>query len=313
MTSYGWSGQLQSYMELKVDRNERLDKFLARTLPQHSRTRLVKLVDAGSVLVDGKTQKPSFQLLGGMSVQLDEPGPSEIHDLTPANIPLEILFEDEEMLVVNKPRGLAAHPAASLKEPSLVNALLARNTNLSQTAGSFRPGIVHRLDKETTGLMLVAKTDQAHIRLAKQMENKTAERRYFAVVIGNIEQDRFKVEAPIARNKHNRLLMAIDPLGKQAVTHIKRIARIDQGFVVAARLETGRTHQIRVHLRAVGHPVLGDKLYAPKEHGSGPLQLHAGFLAFDHPSTGTRISIYAEPDESFFGRDKVKREDLEQF
>lgn len=296
-----------------VDQTERLDKFLAKMLPEHSRSRLVKLVEAGVVLVDGKPQKASFHLIDGMSVSLDEPGPSVVHDLTPADIPLEALYEDEDLLVVNKPRGLAAHPAASLKEPSLVNALLARNITLSQTAGSFRPGIVHRLDKETTGLMVVAKTDQAHVKLAKQMESKTAERRYFAVVSGDIEQERFKIEAPIARNKHNRLLMAIDSTGKLAVTHVKRIKRMDQGMLIGARLETGRTHQIRVHLSAVGHPVLGDKLYAPKEFSSGPLQLHAGYLAFDHPSSNERVVVYAGPDESFYGAQLVCRADLEDF
>ena len=300
-------------MLFTVEQNERLDKFLARMLPEHSRSRLVKLIDAGVVLVDGKVQRSSFTVTSGMEVVLDEPGPSEVHDLTPADIPLDILFEDEDLLVVNKPRGLAAHPAASLKEPSLVNALLARNISLSQTAGSFRPGIVHRLDKETTGLMVVAKNDNAHVKLAKQMETKTAERRYFAVVHGDIEQDRFKVEAPIARNKHNRLLMTVDANGKMAVTHVKRLFRLEQGMLIAARLETGRTHQIRVHLSAVGHPVLGDKLYAPKELATGDLQLHAGYLAFDHPTKNERIAVFASPDASFFGAAMVKREHLEEF
>ena len=143
-------------MEYIVDQKERLDKFLAKVLPEYSRTRLTKIIDSGLVSVDGMVQKPSFQLSVGTVVELEDPGPSEVHDLTPADIPLEVLFEDEDLLVVNKPRGLAAHPAASLKEPSLVNALLARNISLSQTAGAFRPGIVHRLDKETTGLMVVA-------------------------------------------------------------------------------------------------------------------------------------------------------------
>ncbi len=300
-------------MEFIADQIERLDKFLAKVLPEHSRSKLVKLVEAGVVEVDGKVQKPSFQLMPGMSVLLDEPSTTEVHDLTPADIPLEILYEDEDLLVVNKPRGLASHPAASLKEPSLVNALLSRNISLSQTAGSYRPGIVHRLDKETTGLMVVAKNDQAHVRLAKQMESKTAERRYFAVVYGDIEQERFKVEAPIARNKHNRLLMGIDSTGKPAVTHVKRLARMDEGMLVGVRLETGRTHQIRVHMSAVGHPVLGDKLYAPREFGSGNLQLHAGYLAFDHPSSGVRVAVYVGPDESFFGAKLVKRANLEDF
>lgn len=282
-------------------------------LPEHSRTRLVKLVESGDVKVDGGQQKPAFALQPGMLVALEEPAPIEAHDLTPAQIPLDVLFEDGVLMVVNKPRGLAAHPAASLKEPSLVNALLARSTSLSQAAGAFRPGIVHRLDKETTGLMVIAKTDRAHVDLARQMEAKTAERRYFAVVLGDIEQVRFKIDAPIARDKHNRLLMTVDQAGKHAVTHIKRVARLTSGALVAARLETGRTHQIRVHLKAVGHPVLGDRLYAAQPYRSGPMQLHGGFLAFDHPLTGLRMAFYAAPDADFLGSDFVRREDLEDF
>jgi len=300
-------------MILVADRPERLDKFLARMLPDHSRTKLVKLIDQGEVLVDGRLQKPSFALEPGMEVALEEPEETAAHDLSPADIPLEIVYEDDVLLVVNKPRGLAAHPAISLKEPSLVNALLGRNTELSQVAGDFRPGIVHRLDKETTGLMVVAKNDQAHVLLAKQMETKSAERRYFAVVAGHVEQERFTIDAPMARSKSNRLQMAVDPQGKPAVTHVKRVARLTQGTLVACRLETGRTHQIRVHLRAVGMPVLGDALYAPKEYATGPLQLHAGYLAFEHPTSGARVAFYAGPDESFYGQAQVAPTQLEEF
>jgi len=300
-------------MVLVAERTERLDKFLARMLPDHSRSRLVKLIDEGEVTVDGSTTKASFLLGSGMEVVLDEPANAAPHDLTPADIPLEIVFEDEFLLVVNKPRGLASHPAASLKEPSLVNALLARNTPLSSTAGEFRPGIVHRLDKETTGLMVVAKTDQAHVLLARQIESKSAERRYFAVVAGNLAQPRFTINAPIARSQKNRLLMTVDPHGKPAVTHIKQIARVDQGYVVGCRLETGRTHQIRVHLRAVGYPVLGDTLYAPKEWATGPLQLHAAYLSFAHPVSEDIVSFYAAPDAEFYGQAEVSLESIDPF
>jgi 23S rRNA pseudouridine1911/1915/1917 synthase len=288
-------------MTLIADQKERLDKFLARSLPEHSRTKLTKMIDSGDVLVGGKALKASFPLEPGMVVELDEPEMTEAHDLTPADIPLDIVFEDDSLLVVNKPRGLASHPAASLKEPSLVNALLGRHTPLSSAAGDFRPGIVHRLDKETTGLMVVAKNDIAHVLLAKQLESKTAERRYFAVVAGKIEEERFTINFPIGRSKVNRQHMVVDPKGRRAVTHLKKIARLDQGTLVAARLETGRTHQIRVHLRSVGHPVLGDNLYAPKEYSNGPMQLHAAFLSFDHPVTGERVSFYATPDDQFLG------------
>lgn len=282
-----------------ADQPERLDKFLARTFPDQSRTKLARLVDEGQVLVDGKAAKPSLKLETGMRVELDEPADKDAHDLTPAEIPLQIVFEDDHLLVVNKPRGLAAHPAASLKEPSLVNALLARSHELSQAGGSFRPGIVHRLDKDTTGLMVVAKTDPAHAALAKQIESKSAERRYLAVVAGEFEHERFKIDAPIARDRRNRLKMAVDPKGKPALTHIRRLARVTAGILLAVKLDTGRTHQIRVHLSSIGHPVLGDTIYAPKNFQEGPLQLHAAMLAFDHPSTGARIVCYAPPPADF--------------
>jgi 23S rRNA pseudouridine1911/1915/1917 synthase len=292
---------------------ERLDRFLARELPAHSRTKLAKLVTNGTVRVDGSEAKPSLMLQPGMVVELPEVEEAPAHDLSPAEIPLTILFEDDSMLVVNKPRGLATHPASSLKEPSLVNALLGRKTQLSGLGELFRPGIVHRLDRETTGLLVVAKTDQAHVKLARQMETKSAERRYLAVVAGRVERPRFVIDAPIARNKANRLLMAVDPNGKPAVTHVKRLSEVDQGVCVGVRLETGRTHQIRVHLSAVGLPVLGDRLYAPKRYAEGPLQLHAAYLELDHPVTGERMSFTVSPDEQFFGFGVVSEHDLEPF
>ena len=305
--------QVESGVIFVSESRERLDKFLAQHMPEHSRTKLAKLIDSEKVLVDGIAQKPSFHLEPGMRVELDEPEAAQAHNLDPANIPLEVLFEDEFLIVLNKPRGLAAHPAASLKEPSLVNALLARNTPLSSASGDFRPGIVHRLDKETTGLMVVAKDDTSHVRLARQMESKTAERRYFAVVAGDVERDKFTVDAPLMRNRNNRILMAVDPAGKPAVSHIKKIAKTERGTIIGVRLETGRTHQIRVHLSAIGMPVLGDRLYAPKMIGTGALQLHAGFLSFNHPATDERVSFYTAPDTDFFGYDLVKRSDLEEF
>jgi 23S rRNA pseudouridine1911/1915/1917 synthase len=300
-------------VRLIAKEHERLDRFLARELPDHSRTKLAKLVSDGSVLVDGASVKPSFALQAGMEVEVPEIADAPAHDLSPASIPLEVLFEDEFMLVVNKPRGLATHPATSLKEPSLVNALIGRKTVLSGVGEDFRPGIVHRLDRETTGLLVVAKTDQAHVKLARQMESKTAERRYLAVVGGFPERARFVIDAPMARSKSNRILMAVDPMGKPAVTHVKRLAQIVQGTCVAVRLETGRTHQIRVHLSAVGHPVLGDRLYALKKYSDGPLQLHAGYLELDHPVSGERMKFSVGPDEEFLGRGVVSEADLDPF
>ncbi|MFI5384783.1 MAG: RluA family pseudouridine synthase [Fimbriimonadales bacterium] len=300
-------------MTFTADNRERLDKFLVRRLPHHSRSKLARLIEAGGVLVDGSQEKPSFQLEAGMQVSLEEPPESPPHDLTPADIPLEVLYEDADLLVINKPRGLAAHPAATLKEPSLVNALLARSHSLSQAGGAFRPGIVHRLDKDTTGLMIVAKNDEAHASLAKQIETKAAARRYVAIVGGEVKQERFTIDAPLARDKRNRLRMAVDPFGKVAVTHVKVIRRVDSGTLIAVRLETGRTHQIRAHLRAIGNPVLGDAIYAPKELAQGPLQLHACYLELVHPRTGERLAVYAAPPPDFLGSRWVERRIIEEF
>lgn len=288
--------------EFTVEAPERLDKFLVRVMPEHSRSKLAEMATAGKVLVDGKPEKPSFQLKPGMVVKSGEPVPSHVHDLSPADIPIDIIFEDEAFLVVNKPRGLAVHPAASLKEPSLVNALLWRTT-LSTVGESFRPGIVHRLDKETTGLLIVAKTDAAHVKLAKQIESKTAIRRYAAVVAGDMDHPSFTINAPMGRDKQNRVKMTVDPDGKPAVTHVKQVARLEQGALIAVSLETGRTHQIRVHLLSIKHPVLGDSLYAPRVYRSVPLQLHAAYLSLIHPVSRKRVSFYAPPPPDFLGAD----------
>lgn len=296
-----------------VEEGERLDLFLKKQLRKHSRTKIAGAIDAGLVRVDGELQtKPSLKLKPGMTVEIDEVPRAAQPDLTPADIPIEVCYEDEYLLVVNKPRGLAAHPAASLKEPSLVNALLARGQSLSAVGGSFRPGIVHRLDKDTSGLMVVAKNDEVHHALAKQFESKTAERRYFAVVGGNVSAERFQIDAPIARDERNRLKMAVNPKGKTARTHILRVKRLEVGWLVAARLETGRTHQIRVHLTFAHHPVLGDTLYAPREFQNFPLQLHAAYLALTHPITKERLEVYAEPPDDFLGKDATDRKILDQ-
>ena len=300
-------------MRLVADSRERLDRFLARHLPQFTRSRLSAFIEEGGVHVAQKDAKPGLMLKAGMIVELNLPEEKPAHDLTPFQLELDVVFEDNDLLVVNKPRGLAAHPAPSLKEPSLVNALLARGGSLSEGSSGYRPGIVHRLDKETTGLMVVAKTGTAHHALAKQFANKHAERRYAAVVAGDLKDERMTISAPLARDKWNRFLMAVDPSGKPAVTHIVRLQRIDAGSLLAVRLETGRTHQIRAHLKAIGHPVLGDRLYALKEHQKHPLQLHAGLLAFDHPISGERMTHYAPAPMDFLGADWIDRKSLERF
>ncbi len=277
---------------LIADRAERLDKFLSAELPEFSRTRLTELIDSGGVTVDGRAEKRSFKLSEGMSVSLPLPEDRAAHDLTPADIPIQVLYEDDDMMVVNKPRGLATHPAPSLREPSLVNALLGMRTDLSSTGGAFRPGIVHRLDKETTGVLLIAKTDAAHVSLAKQIEKRTAKREYLAIVLGDLRIDgnSMRIEAPIGRDPKNRQRMALTQEGKSATTHLSVVQRVDAGTLIRCRLETGRTHQIRVHLASIGHPVLGDTVYGGRS--TEAMQLHAWRIEFEDLK-GTTHSVEA--------------------
>ncbi len=301
-------------MVFVADGAERLDRFIARMAPQHSRTKLAKLIGAGEVSVDGVAiTRPSFQLAAGQRVELEEPPETPPHNLEPVAIPLDVRYEDEVLLVVNKPRGMASHPAPNEKDPTLVNALLARSHDLSTEGGAFRPGIVHRLDKDTTGLMMVAKTDAAHRKLADQIRAKTAERRYFAVVHGKPQLERFTIDAPLGRHPGMPTRMAVRNNGRNAITHVKVLTRLDAGTLLALRLETGRTHQIRVHLAEFGLPVLGDRLYGRKGEPKDALQLHAAYLAFTHPVTAERVVVYADPPEDFLGCDAVARELIERW
>lgn len=298
-------------MRLTADENERLDRFVARLMPEHSRSKLTKLIDSGDVRVDGVERKASFALRPGMEVEVIGTPETAIHDLTPADIALDVRWQDEHLLVVNKPRGMASHPAPGNRKPTLVNALLSRSHALSAEGGEFRPGIVHRLDKDTTGLMVVAKSDSVHRHLQDQIKAKTAERRYVALVWGHFEQNRFTVDAAIARNPFNRLQMKVDPKGKPAVTHFKVLAPREGMTVIGVRLETGRTHQIRVHASWLAHPVKGDDLYSTGAWREGALQLHAAFLSFDHPVSGERIVVWAEPPHDFIAADQIAREEIE--
>ncbi|MCX7799298.1 MAG: RluA family pseudouridine synthase [Fimbriimonadales bacterium] len=289
---------MEGEIVLVADGDERLDRFLARRLGGYSRSRLAEWIEAGGVLVDGRPRKPAFRLAPGMQVRLEPPPERPAHDLTPVERPLEVLYEDDQLLVVNKPRGMATHPAPSLREPSLVNVLLARGSALSGGSAPYRPGIVHRLDKDTTGLLVVAKTDRCHRLLAQQIADKSAERRYLAWVHGRPPRDSLRIEQPIGRDPRNRTRMAVTAAGKPAATVIKVLACSAEGrTLVGCRLETGRTHQIRVHLSALGHPVVGDAVYGRRQDRV-PLQLHAGLLALHHPD-GRRMEWTCEPPADF--------------
>lgn len=286
-------------MLLTADREERLDRFLARMMPEHSRSRLVKVIEAGGVLVEGQVRKASFRIEPGHRIQVGEVAPEAAHDLAPADIPLEVVFEDDSLLVVDKPRGLAVHPAIGHRQATLVNALLARSHALSELGGSFRPGIVHRLDKDTTGLIMIAKTDAAHRSLQHQIQLRLASRRYLAVAWGDVTTDAFTIQSGFGRDPIDRRRMKVIQSGKTATTHVRVVSRHGDRSLLALALETGRTHQIRVHLAWMGHPIRGDAIYAKGEWSKGPLQLHAGYLSFLHPQSQERLAFFADPPADF--------------
>lgn len=282
---------------------QRLDRWLSQQLPQISRSRLQKLIEQGQVQVDGQICLEKRHLLqAGQQVQVQIP-PVETLDLIPEPIPLEILYEDSDLLVLNKPKDRVVHPSAGHGSGTLVNALLAHCQDLSGINGEYRPGIVHRLDKNTTGALVVAKTDQAHHHLQAQIQAKTARRIYLGVVYGRPQTSQGRIEAPIGRHPVDRQKMAVvpEPLGRRAVTHWQIRELLGNYTVMQFELETGRTHQIRVHSAHIHHPILGDPLYS--SHRKTPVKLtgqalHAWQLSFVHPRSGVTIQCIAPlPDE----------------
>jgi 23S rRNA pseudouridine1911/1915/1917 synthase len=281
---------------------ERIDALLPRFVPDLSRSAAQKLCDAGAVLVGGVPVKKNYKVAAGDAVAVTLPEPVA-YDLAPQDIPLDVVFEDADVIVINKPRGLVVHPAPGHPDGTLVNALLRHcGDSLSGVGGELRPGIVHRIDRDTSGLLIAAKNDFAHRRLAAQLADHSMFRIYEAVVCGRLREDRGTVDAPIGRHPTDRKRMAVDRRnGKPAVTHWEVLARY-RGFThVRCRLETGRTHQIRVHLASIGHPVAGDPVYGPKkaEKALNGQCLHARELEFTHPRTGERVHLTCPLPEYF--------------
>lgn len=283
-------------------KGQRLDHYIAGHVPDVSRSRLQELIQAGSVLLDDRPAKPSSRLKGGERVTIDVPPPREL-DVKPEAIPLDVVYEDADLLVVNKPQGMVTHPAPGAWEGTLVNALLHHCTDLSGIGGVARPGIVHRLDKDTSGLLVVAKSDLAHQSLSAQIAAKTARREYRAIVHGVMATHGGSVEAPIARHPSERIKMAVVPGGREALTHWQVAEAFRDASLLDLQLATGRTHQIRVHMAHLGHPIVGDPVYGPSKMPfpvklSGQA-LHAFRLSFDHPRTGARMTFEAPLPERF--------------
>lgn len=285
------------------DEGSRIDRFLSEKLSNLTRSYLQKLLKEDQILINGQSEKPNYRLKRGDFIEISIPEQQE-PKILPENIPLDILYEDEDLLVVNKPKNMVVHPAAGHYEHTLVNALMYHcRGSLSGINGVLRPGIVHRIDKDTTGALVICKNDAAHQSLAGQLAVHSITRRYRAIVYGTFQEESFTVEGDIGRHPTDRKKMAMHVKnGKHAVTHVKVLKSLRGFSYIECELETGRTHQIRVHLSSIGHPILGDPLYGPKKcpipklHGQ---TLHAMVLGFLHPGTGDYMEFTAPLPEYF--------------
>ena len=282
-------------LKLTADRvGERADAFLARSVPDLTRSAAQRLLEEGAVTLGGRPVKKNYKTAPGDVLEVVLPDPEPV-DVVPQNIPLDVVYEDGDVIVVNKPVGLVVHPAPGHPDGTLVNALLYHcGDSLSGINGELRPGIVHRIDRDTSGLIIAAKNDRAHLALAAQLQDHSLAREYEAVAVGNLREDSGTVDAPIGRHPVDRKKMAIDyKNGRPAVTHWSVLGRYPGYTHVECRLETGRTHQIRVHLASIGHPLLGDVVYGSKKPWPGLAGqcLHARKLKFVHPSTGKPVEL----------------------
>ena len=290
MTAYTLTTEL-------CDEGLRLDRFLSEELEDHSRSFLQKLIKEGLVTVDGKPVKANYRLSAGQQVSVQVREPEDVN-IEPQEMPLDILYEDGDVCIVNKPKGMVVHPAAGHYRDTLVNGIMYHcQDSLSGINGSLRPGIVHRIDKDTTGALIICKNDKAHSCIAEQLKEHSITRRYRAIIIGNLSEDEGTVDAPIGRHPTQRKKMAVNRNnGKRAVTHYRVLARFRGYTYIECRLETGRTHQIRVHMASIGHPLLGDTVYGPAKQAYPSLEgqtLHAMVIGFVHPTTGAYMEFEA--------------------
>lgn len=288
--------------EIQENQQMRLDKYLAEQFPEQTRSYLQKLIKDGEVLVNGKNVKTGYQLSKGDEVSVNIPEPKEL-DVEPQKMDLDIVYEDDDVILINKPKGMVVHPAPGHTTDTLVNGLLYHcKDNLSGINGVARPGIVHRIDRDTTGILIVCKNDMSHNSIAAQLKEHSINRRYRALVHGNLKEDTGTVEGAIGRHPIDRKKMSINEKnGKPAVTHYTVLERFGNYTLIECKLETGRTHQIRVHMSSIGHPLVGDEVYGPAK---SPFKLqgqclHAMVLGFVHPRSGEYMEFSAELPEYF--------------
>lgn len=289
----------KEHIHFKGNEQVRLDKFLSEKKPEHTRSYLQNYIKSGDILVNKEVVKPSYLLNHGDEITICIPEVEESPILA-QDIKLDILYEDKDVIVVNKPKDMVVHPAAGNKENTLVNALLYHCDDLSGINGVIRAGIVHRIDKDTSGLLVACKNDHAHQDLSKQFSARSVKRRYIALVHGQIPHNHGRIHAPIGRSKDNRKLMAVVEDGKDAITNFTVLERFQDYTLIEARLETGRTHQIRVHFQYIKHPLVGDLQYGPKKTAFTNGQfLHAKTLGFIHPTTKEELTFTSELPDYF--------------
>lgn len=283
------------------DKGKRLDIYIAENFNELSRTMIKKLIESNNVLVNDKSEKVSYKVQANDNISIDVPEAKETK-LKAQEIPLDIIYEDSDIIVVNKPKGMVVHPANGNPDGTLVNAILSICKNsLSGIGGELRPGIVHRLDKDTSGLIIVAKNDKAHINMSEQIKERNVKKTYIALVRGNVPEEEATINMPIGRSTKDRKKMAVTKNGKQAITHFKVLKRYSKYTLLEIKIETGRTHQIRVHMAEIGYPVVGDAVYSngKNEFGIEGQMLHAYKLEFMHPITNKHMELTAPLPQYF--------------
>ena len=294
---------MEIFVVSKEEANNRIDSYLAKKKDGLSRVAVQRLMEEEKILVNGKKMKPSYKIQESDKITVEEEKPKEI-ELKAQDIPIEIIYEDKDIIVVNKPKGMVVHPANGNPDGTLVNAIMAIcKDSLSGIGGEIRPGIVHRIDKDTSGILIIAKNDKAHINLSEQIKNHEVQKTYTAMVRGIVKENEATINMPIGRSTKDRKKMAVTKNGKEAITHFKVIQRFSKHncTLLEVKIETGRTHQIRVHLSQIGYPILGDTVYSngKNEWGIQGQCLHAKSLKFKHPITGKEMFLEAELPEYF--------------
>ena len=292
---------MKQYIVKSNEAGKRIDAYVSSIENEISRTAAQRLIEEEIILVNGEKTKASYKVQENDIIEIGENKPKEI-ELKAEDIPIEIIYEDEDIIVVNKPKGLVVHPAVGNPDGTLVNAIMAIcKDSLSGIGGEIRPGIVHRLDKDTSGILIIAKNDTAHINLSEQIKNHEVEKTYIALVRGIVKENEATINMPIGRSTKDRKKMAVNKNGKNAITHFKVLNRYEKYTLLEIKIETGRTHQIRVHLSHIGYPIIGDYTYSNGKNEFGVMGqcLHAKELEFKHPITGKEMKLEAELPQYF--------------